>query len=346
MPLRIAGLVLAIGVAGLPGAVGALGTAQPPKAPDDGAGSLSYPYDSVAVGSQEGDFVLYEPDDRDPNKVPAKAPVLVYLHGAQMDDQRMAADAMLRHLARKGFVVLYAEEGTVATRLYEKSARRAIGAGLAELRRPDRDHVRPNGQFGFIGFSLGGIVALRLAADPKGGTEPDIPRPAVVVLHDPAGEAYKNSTGLTLSAKALAGLDPAAKLLIIQAQSSASDPNSAAPNAWANSPTLERNANWLRVPSDLYGLPPLLSVHDGSLAAPGGNPLQPLDAIDWWGYWRPTEAAVRAAFGQPGAGYDPFCKARTKVCAPVRRMGQWSDQHAAATIQNAGDLSQIPKPKP
>ena len=61
--------------------------------------------------------------------------------------------------------------------------------------------------------------------------------------------------------------------------------------------------NWLRVPSDDHGTPPLVSDHLGSLAGEiflGGS--SPLDAIDWWGYWRPTDAALAEGFGETADG--------------------------------------------
>lgn len=302
----------------------------PPGPPATGAGSVDYLHAGVTVSGTSGipgGFVLYEPAD----PAPATAPVVIYLHGAQAVDTRDLNDAQLRHLARRGNVVVYAEEGTVDVAGYQDAARRAIGSALAELARPG--HVRPDAGFGFVGHSIGGLVALSLAANPG-----DLPRPSVVVAHDPAGLDYAAFTGIDASMATLAGLDPATRLLVIEAATTADTSNGAADAIWRNAPTPRAERNWLRVPSDDRGTPPLVSDHSGSLAGDvflGSR--SPLDAIDWWGYWRPTDAALAEGFGETAAGFA-FCSAAGPTCDPVRDMGSWSDGTPVARIANAADL--------
>ena len=227
--------------------------------------------------------------------------------------------------------MVYAEEGTVDVAGYQDAARRAIGSALAELARPG--HVRPDGGFGFVGHSIGGMVALSLAANPG-----DLPRPSVVVAHDPAGLDYAAFTGIDASMATLAGLDPATRLLVIEAATTADTSNGAADAIWRNAPTPRAQRNWLRVPSDDRGTPQLVSDHSGSLAGDvflGSR--SPLDAIDWWGYWRPTDAALAEGFGETAAGFA-FCSAAGPTCDPVRDMGSWSDGTPVARIANAADL--------
>lgn len=267
--------------------------------------------------------MLYEPAD----PAPQTAPVVVYFHGAQISDQRGDVDAELRHFAGRGSIVLYAEEGTVNTAGYRDAGRRAVLAGMAELARPG--HVRPSGRIAFVGFSLGGMVALQLANEPKGSA---VPRPGVVVLHDPAGECSRLVNG-TVSDGTLTNLPRSVKLLIIQAETSVGSANSAAPGAWRNS--LVTTKNWLVVPSDDYGEPPMVSDHAGSTGVTGGGS-PPLDAIDWWGYWRPTDRALESVFSPDRNGYDVFCRKAGASCDPVRDMGRWADGHAAQRISFGG----------
>ena len=89
--------------------------------------------------------------------------------------------------------------------------------------------------------------------------------------------------------------------------------------AWHSTEHLT-NRNFIAVKSDTHGTPELLSEHNsiqtGSVHFWEQNTV---DAIDWQGYWRTTEAAINfALYGTDGQyilgdGTD------------VRDMGQWSD---------------------
>ncbi|HVU00979.1 MAG TPA: hypothetical protein VHE30_04475 [Polyangiaceae bacterium] len=305
----------------------------PPAAPACGPGSASYPHASVRVtssGTGVGTYALYEPDE----PRPASAPVVAFVHGFALTDNRPAYDAFLRHLARKGFVVVFPEYGFIGDLTgYVPTARRTLADGLAAL--ADGTHVSPDGRFGMVGHSLGGMLALTLAATTT--TAPAIPAPAVLVLAEPAGTTFDALTGLDLSAPKLAGIAAGTKLLVIEAETSLTDANSASPDAWANTTTVRAaDKNWLVVHSDSHGAPALVSDHLGVQFDPASN--APLDTIDFWGYFRPTEAALDLVFGvASGGAYSPFCRDASAECDPVRDMGRWSDGTPVRRIENAGD---------
>jgi pimeloyl-ACP methyl ester carboxylesterase len=304
----------------------------PPGQPTTGPGGSDYPHAHARVrdfGSGEGRYWIYEPAA----PAPVTAPVLVYLHGAgTLSPDRLSA--LLTHLARKGFVVIWPLYGGLFDPWnYQPNARAAIAAALSELN--TTGHVHPNGHFGMLGHSLGGMIALRLAAQPL--APPALPVPEILVLHEPAGKAAPFIAGnpaWDISTGALSGIAPTTRLLIIQAETSAGAPNSVAPDAWSNTPQIARaQKNFLRVFSDDHGRPALVSDH-------GGVEAPPLDAIDWWGYWRPTEGALREVFGMGGLppGYSAFCSSAGPACAPVRQMGSWSDGVPVKPMKVAAEL--------
>jgi len=300
-----------------------------PDPPESGPGSTKHPTHHAATVSgssaHPGDYVLYEPD----KPKSTSAPVVVFLHGAQLSDHRPDYEPLIGNLVKnQGYVVLYAEEGTNDAANYARSARAAIRAGLTELARPGHVHYDQT-HFGIVGFSLGGMVAMRLAADPRG----DFPAPRIVVLHDPAGRQTEAITGVALTKDALRGMAAGTRLLIIQAESSARQSNSASPDAWNNAPSGVKTSDksWLRVPSDDHGTFPMESKHESSTA--------PVDAVDWWGYWRPTEGALVQGFtGKAPSGYSAFCNATSPACASVHDMGTWQDGVPVRPMLNFCDI--------
>jgi pimeloyl-ACP methyl ester carboxylesterase len=326
---KIVGGLLAVLVGLGPAAVADTFIGQPDP-PPGGPGSTKSPkHQEVTISgssARPGDYVLYEPS----KPKPASAPVVVFLHGAQLSDGRSSHEPLIRNLVKnQGYVVLYAEEGTNEAPDYAKHARTAIRNGLAKLAEPGHVH-HDKKHLGFIGFSLGGMVAMRLAAEPK----TDFPAPGVVVLHDPAGRETQAITGVALTKEALRGMAASTKLLIIQAESSRFEKNSASPDAWNNAPSRisKDNKSWLRVPSDDHGTFDMKSEHASSAA--------PVDAVDWWGYWRPTEGALIQCFtGKAPAGYSAFCNSLGPTrCASVRKMGTWSDRIDVKRMLNFCDI--------
>ena len=308
----------------------------PPAQPAAGPGGADYPHGSARVrtyGSGEEKYWLYEPG----LPAPDAAPVLVYLHGYSSREPDLY-DALLTHLARKGHIVIYpVYGGLLDPQNYQPNARAAIAAALAVL--DNADHVHSDGHFGLLGHSLGAMIALRLAAQPQA-----LPVPEILVLHEPAGKTapfIEGNPDWDVSVRTLSEIAPTTSLLLIQAETSATDPNSVAPDAWHNTPQLARaQKNFLRVGSDEHGRPALVSDHTGVQAGQNVTHFDPLDGIDWWGYWRPTEAALSEVFGRGElpAGYSAFCSSAGPSCAPVRHMGEWSDGVAVHPMQNAAEL--------
>jgi hypothetical protein len=309
--------------------------AAQPLQPASGPGGLDYAHGAAVItryGTPLTDadaYWLVEPAD----PPASSAPVLVYMHGYGASEPDDGYEAMLTHFARKGFVVIFPYQGEPFDLAdYEENARNAIVDALDEL--AGGEHPTPDGHLAFAGHSLGAMLALRLA----GTGTPALPVPEVVVAQDLAGRRLFPDA--LADGNVLATIPASVRLLILQAETSApggpQEVESYAPEAWEGTPQIPRALrNFLRSHTDRHGTPILESEHNGCRAVANGRPL---DAHDWYAYWRPTEAALREAAGAPFAGYSAFCSELGAACDATRDAGTWGDGVAVRTFENAADL--------
>jgi pimeloyl-ACP methyl ester carboxylesterase len=318
-----------------------------PTQADSGPGSTKYPHSGHRLsqsGKSNADFSIYEPT----GPAAEKAPIVVMFHDLWPEARPGLYQPLLVHLARKGYAVVLPLYGSTNgahspdIEAYAKDAGTAIAAAIGKLggEKADAGKERP---IAFVGHAVGALVALRLAQpDPiKAPDTKAIPAPKALVLHDPTGaDVAKN-----WSPAELAKIPAAVKLLIIASESSLNDRFSGASvvkDPWQRMATKSKNVWVVRSdhrcsannPAQCVDLERSTPAADrnwslvGTIPASAGvaESKHALNAIDWRGYWRLTEAALRTAFEQNPIGFDPFCRktADPKCQANEREdMGQW-----------------------
>jgi hypothetical protein len=319
---------------------------SPPTQPETGPGSTKYPHSGFRAtesGKTNTDSVVYEPT----GPAAQKAPVVAFFHDRWQAPRPELYQPLIAHLARKGYAVILPLYGSTNgaepadIELYAKDARAAIGVALAKLP-GDKSDAGTERPIAFVGHAVGALVALRLA-QPDLAKTPDSKvslAPKAIVLHDPTGDegvdAAKNWNPAGLSK-----IPARVMLLIIANESSHNDGfggASVVKEPWQQMATKTKNVWVVRSerrcspsnPAQCVDLeratPP--SDRNWSLVgtSPGGGK-HALNAIDWRGYWRLTEAALRTAFEQNPIGFDPFCrKSVDPKCQTKGRddMGQWT----------------------
>ena len=309
-----------------------VGQVCPPGPPACGPASENYAHASVTTKRTTynlwGDFyVLYEPAA----PRPAAAPVIFFLHGWAGVNET-SYQSMLMHFARRGYTAVFVMYGNAwAPSAYEGNARAGINAAMAELSgpsvhvRPERDPATQLPRVAFAGHSLGGVIALRLAATVS--KAPAVPRPQVIALHDASTDIWANPS-LFPNGPSTSSLLPqieASTRIVAILRSESLDANEFSTPAFLQTTLVPRaNKNIISPVSDLFGNPDLRSDHFA--------PSEPIDALDYWGYWRPSEGAFNATFARAAQneGYDPFCSAAGPACAGVRNMGTWLNSTQAS----------------
>ncbi len=301
----------------------------PPAQPTSGPGSNQYIYPSVSkfeYGAGDLKYWVYRP-----NKAKIDmAPVLLYLHGWAADEP-IFYEALLEHFAKKGFIVVFPKYGKWWNiSKYEANAKRAFEDALIQLKmhpdiKPDLNRVI------FAGHSLGTQIASRMADT---AADFNYPAPKALILHEPAGTTQLNNNFAI--DQNMGRVSKSTLLVILVRDDWATDPGGypVPVTIWHATKHLN-NKTVLRIPSDSSGEVALISHH--SAMQTGGSHFwesddaHGVDAIDTWGYWRPTEAAINYAL------YGTDSQYILGGGADVIDMGNWSDGTPVAKKEIVSD---------
>lgn len=315
-------------------------TPCPPAPPKEGPASGKSEHAAVDVYElKEGMFdsyrsVVYVPA----SPIPKKAPVILFLHG-YFDASPEKYDAMLKHYARKGYIVIYPSYGNgLAPKSWATNAEEAFKRAIASL--PAKGKVEPDlDQVAYIGHSIGGMLALHLAQKESAATNPAIPVPKLLIAMESAGipsPAYQY-----ISIDDLSRIPSTTRLMLIMAQETYEnrqkdkdlcETGGKEPSRKCDGFVTSRMAftkttqipedrkTAILIPSDIRGEKGLRSEHNGVQGECGSG--KPLDAIDVWGYWRNTVAALDQTFLKADSKEE-------KLGAGPRTSAKWSDGQAA-----------------
>jgi pimeloyl-ACP methyl ester carboxylesterase len=296
--------------------------------PQQGPGSNVYNHGSYTKNSYSSGgtrYWIYEPAA----PVPRSAPVILYLHGFGEDDPAKYQD-MFVHFARKGYLIIFpAMGGWGDVKLYQQNSTTAFKNALALLQ--TGNHVRPEpGKVVYAGHSLGTDVGLRMANDFR---DKSFPKPLALVLHEGAGEQIVHND---LPLDELSHIGPNTLLIMISMVDwdQIDNSKSVVLKAWRNTPQIPvAGKNVIGIPSASHGSVTLVSDHVGVQSGKRNwwDPDLPLDGIDWWGYWRPTEAVLDYVFH--GTHKEYFLGDG----ALVRDMANWGDGTPVSKKKTARD---------
>lgn len=315
----------------------------PPAPPMEGPGSAKSPHASVrrfAISDGPSDpllTVVYEPD----SPKPTKAPVVLFLHG-YFDADPKPYDLMLRHIARKGFIVIYPSYGNpIRPQEWAQHAGNAMNRALQVLEageyvQPDRTKVA------FIGHSIGGILALHLAQ--TNSTLTTMPQPRLIITLDAAG--ISSLAYPFISIDNLSRIPSSTWLLLVMAEESyqyrlkdaqhcqsdkqppGENCNAFAVNrmAYLKTPQIPSSQKAaLLIPSDQQANHTLRSEHN-AVQGDCGSFAKPIDAVDTWGYWKLTVGALSHVLLGDSKEYA-FADTEAR-----RALGTWSNGRKARPI--------------
>lgn len=319
----------------------------PPEPPREGPGSANSPHASVRrfiLDEGNGDplhTVVYEPHA----PTPKQAPVVLFLHG-YFDAEPEPYELMLRHIASKGFIVIYPSYGhPLRPQDWAQHATDALNRTLKVL--DNGDHVRPDRtSVAFVGHSIGGILALHLAQKNTRASSAPLPQPRLIVTLDAAGITSLDYPFLSIDDDKLTHLPASTWLLLVMAEESYQYRLKAPDQCQSDQKTPDKNCNVFAVnrlaflktsqipdkhkaavmiPNDQEGDVDLRSEHNAVQAKCGIRP-KPMNAVDTWGYWKLTVGALSHVLRSDPVDYA-FADSQAR-----RASGTWSNGRKAKPI--------------
>jgi hypothetical protein len=301
-----------------------------PAPPASGPGSDDTPFPAARAtkyGPDPGGFWLWEPTTgaaADLPVAPGPFPVVLYLSGCCGDGDYPTpreADPWLSHLARRGYVVV-APVYRAATVLVDVPAQ--LREALAELARPGHAAIDP-ARFAVVGYSFGGVPAVVYAAT---AAQEGLPVPRALFVTAPC-EGSSLSVGATpgLTCQALPEdltLPSGLKAIVLAFGEDFRVGLDMPRRVWATLASLPAaDRDFVMMASDGHGMPPMLARHDA--------PWNDVDAVDWYGIWKLSDALFACAFD------GMWCDYALGDTPEQRYMGVWSDGVPVAELEVTAD---------
>ncbi|MEW5801611.1 MAG: alpha/beta hydrolase fold domain-containing protein, partial [bacterium] len=167
--------------------IAAAATAQAataPSQPTEGPGGSDYAYSRITssvYGRGDLKYYLYEPA----GPKPETAPLIVFTHGWGGTNPSLSYGAWIKHLVRKGNIVVYPVYQSAISMLngsrYTSNCVKAVLDAIQVLE--SEGHVKPDlDKFATVGHSVGGVLAANIAAVAK---KSGLPAPKAVMSVEP-----------------------------------------------------------------------------------------------------------------------------------------------------------------
>jgi acetyl esterase/lipase len=264
-------------------------------------------------GTGAKQFWIFTPDEPKPER----APVVVLLHGWGSFDPEVYG-AWIKHLVRRGNIVVYPRYQESIGSLPSGFADNAVSAFRDAIARLQARDVQPDlEKVSFVGHSMGAIMSANIA---QNADRLNLPHARALFLAEPAFEPIVGTYDQI----------PAETLLVIAVGADVKRDASAQRILQGSTLIPRGNKNFIALPSDLHGNPPLISDHFAPCAAEqfdAAAARKPLgewrgrtrDALDYLGYWKLCDGLLDAAFFGRNRHYA------LGDSPELRFMGLWSD---------------------
>jgi dienelactone hydrolase len=292
--------------------------ASQPEPPASGPGSDDTRFPGAHAthyGTDPGGFWIWEPTTGADSATPVAEgplPVILYLSGCCGNGvwpTPEEVDPWLTHLARQGYVII-APVYNQMNPLDDSKSR--LKEALKELEKPGHAQVDLT-KFGAIGYSFGGMQAVHYAAD---AAAEGLPVPSALFLTAPC---VANGFCLDMPTTNLA-YPQGMKAIVIGYEDDTVIGLEEPKKVFSLLTTLPvADREFIEMKSDWHGQPPIIAQHETTF--------QDLNAADWYGIWKLSDALFACALT------GDLCEYALGNTPEQRYMGVWSDGVPVTELQ-------------
>jgi pimeloyl-ACP methyl ester carboxylesterase len=241
---------------------------------------------------------------------------VVFNHGWLLYVPRAYA-AWTDHLAKRGNIVVYPayqDSPFTPADSFTPNAIRGVKDGIRELQ--TGPHVRPQlDKFAIVGHSAGGVIAADMAVRAR---DAGLPAPKALMIVEPGRGNLGGKPNLPIDDYSKIPSNLLMLVVVGETYALGTDPWPAK-LIYSQAPLPRTAKNFITIRGDRHGRPALVSDHMAACGKWGSRRPQEVDAMDYYGHWKPFDALCDAAF------YGRH-RAEALGNSPQQRyMGRWSD---------------------
>lgn len=314
----------------------------PPGQSASGPGGKDYPHASVTrngpFGSVTTQYWIYEPAD----PIPASAPLIVFNHGGGALNP-WSYGAWIEHIVRRGNIVIWSryQQKPLPSSLrgLDNNVINAVKNAIDELQRGG--HVKPElDKFAVTGHSLGASITINMAIRSESVGLPQ-PKAIMPVMPGLGTMVYPNQPDKWFLFEDFKKIP--SDILMLVVIGAEDDRGIGVPGidttpqqAFSESVQIPlANKDFVIVQSDRYGTPSLIADHASPVAPDSsydnglpvfGSTEKPVDALDYYGFWKLFDALTDNAF------YGRNREYAFDNTSEQRFMGLWSDGTPVAEL--------------
>jgi hypothetical protein len=257
-------------------------------------------------------YWLFEPQaSRDRASISHPLPLVLFLSGCcpppgNLNPEPAKYREWIDHIVRRGAVVIYPRY-----RFYSglQDVMEMVRAAVAEINAGSHSAV-DTAHIAITGHSFGALLAVNYA----GAASDVVPIANALMLAMPA------CVGCLNPINDLTAISPTTDILVIVAEEDQVGGDVMARQIWVKLDRIPLDRrDYITILSDSHGKPSLIADHELPATAPFAGAAGTLDALDWYGLWRPFDALVACS----RTGQE--CVTALGDTPEQRFMGRWSD---------------------
>jgi hypothetical protein len=233
--------------------------------------------------------------------MPSNLPVIAYIHGYEADNGLSANEALVVHIVKNGYIVIYCnyEILGISPKNFEANAAKNINDGINYIKAHStciQPLTNADGtiKFGLIGWSVGGVTALNIAANYSADY---VPKPQfVMAIEANSGEIFGIEVTPMRDAHDIP-VDTNILMIMAEEDTKLDSTWNTSSRYWSQMTHIpESRRQWIGLYSDYNGTPDSNDLKAVHRWVAGGGTRDKIDSLDYYGSYKWCVAIANDTF--------------------------------------------------